>query len=80
MDSRNNIHILVRSVVAVVLYSAAFYANERLTPRWWAMWLGALPMLWIATCLPWPIAGVTSLVYICVNQRQEFDDGRTYRC
>jgi len=50
------------ALAAAALSGAALYVSEGLYPQWWAIWLAALPVLWIAPRLPWAVASGTALV------------------
>lgn len=62
MDSKLNMRNLALAVVAVAVSGAAFYVGDGLSPRWWVVWLAALPVLWMAPRLPWATAGIAALV------------------
>jgi len=61
MDSRLSARTLLSALAAVMLSGAAFYSTYGLNPRWWAPWLAALPVLWIAPRLPWWAITVAAL-------------------
>lgn len=61
MDSRHNARTSLAALAAVALSGAAFYLTYELDPRWWAPWLAALPVLWIAPRLPWWTATMAAL-------------------
>lgn len=56
MDSRLSPRSILMVVAAAVLSGAAFYLSDGLSPRWWAIWLAPIPILWISPRVPWPIA------------------------
>jgi len=56
MGSTLSTRSLPLTVAAVVLSGAAFYLSEGLNPHWWAIWLAAVPLLWIVPRLPWTVA------------------------
>ena len=56
MDSKHNPRLLLSAVAAAALSGAAFYFSLGLQPRWWPIWLAALPVLWIAPRLDWRVA------------------------
>ena len=62
MDSRLNPRSLLLALTAAALSGAALYASKGLSPQWWAIWLAALPVLWVVPRLPWVGASCTALL------------------
>jgi len=60
MDSKVNTRSLLFVFAAVAIAGAGFYLSYGLYPRWWAIWLAPLPVLWIAPRLRWAMAGTTA--------------------
>jgi apolipoprotein N-acyltransferase len=46
---------------AILLAGAAFYLGGGLNPPWWAMWVAALPVLWLAPRCSWRAASLVAL-------------------
>jgi apolipoprotein N-acyltransferase len=53
MDSKRNARLLLLALAATGLSAVAFYFGAGLYPKWWLMWLAALPVLLLAPSLPW---------------------------
>ncbi len=49
------------AAAAVALSGVAFYLSDGLQPRWWAAWVAALPILWVAPRLSLPAAALAAL-------------------
>ncbi|MDE3178858.1 MAG: hypothetical protein KGM47_04280 [Acidobacteriota bacterium] len=63
MDSKRNTRLpVVAFAAAILLSAAAFYFGAGLYPRWWLMWVAALPLLLLAPRLSWGWALVMVLV------------------
>lgn len=62
MDSRRNPRLLLFASAAAVVSGAAFYLSLGLQPRWWPIWLAALPILWVVPRLNWPLAAAAALL------------------
>lgn len=61
MDSRLNTRVLILALIAGLLTAAAFYYGDGLFPKWWLMWIAALPVLIAAPKLSW--AGTFCLAF-----------------
>lgn len=53
MDSKHNARLAILAAAATLLSGAAFYFGAGLNPKWWLVWVAALPVLLVAPSLPW---------------------------
>jgi apolipoprotein N-acyltransferase len=62
MDSKLKRSDLTLALLVTALSSVGFYFGTDLLPPWWLIWMAALPVLWTAPRVSWPIAGSMALV------------------
>ena len=66
MGSRLDARSWPTACAAVALAGGALYLSRGLNPRWWAVWVAALPVLWIAPRLPrraaWGVAAAAGVL------------------